>query len=137
MELHTLRGRLTAGLLTKAERGELALPLPIGLERDASGAVVITPDREVEMRLRSVFDTFLAAGLALPRREGAGGGVCWRSPTKHAITTILTNPAYAGAFVYGRTEAVRPPGGGRVLIRRRPQGEWRIVVRDRYPAYIS
>src|SRR5918998_3612890 len=127
MELHTLRGRLTAGLLAKAGRGELALPLPVGLERDAAGAVVVTPDREVEARLRLVFDTFLArrtvsqvlraflaAGPALPRGEAPGGGLRWRAPTKHALTAILKNPAYAGAFVYGRTETVRPPA------RRRP-----------------
>src|ERR1700760_564648 len=40
VELHTLRGRLTAGLLSKAERGELALMLPAGLDRDASGVVL-------------------------------------------------------------------------------------------------
>src|SRR5690242_15873858 len=55
VELHTLRGRLMAGLLAKASRGDLALPLPVGLERDPTGAVVITPDREVEDRLRLVF----------------------------------------------------------------------------------
>jgi DNA invertase Pin-like site-specific DNA recombinase len=32
-ELHTIRSRLTAGLLNKAQRGELALSLPIGLVR--------------------------------------------------------------------------------------------------------
>ena len=57
VEMHTLQGRLTAGLLAKAGRGELALPLPVGLERDPSGIVVITPDREVEARLRLVFAT--------------------------------------------------------------------------------
>jgi DNA invertase Pin-like site-specific DNA recombinase len=40
VELHTMRGRLTAGLLSKAERGELALPLPAGLARAADGAVI-------------------------------------------------------------------------------------------------
>jgi DNA invertase Pin-like site-specific DNA recombinase len=149
VELHTLRGRLTAGLLAKASRGDLALPLPVGLERDPTGAVVITPDREVEDRLRLVFSSFLerrsaqavlrvflACKLTLPRREGARGGLCWRSPTRHAICRILRNPAYAGAFVYGRTVAVRPPDGGPARIRTRPRDDWRVVVRDRYPAYI-
>jgi len=44
LELHTIRSRLTAGLLAKAERGELALTLPIGLVRDPSGVVVKDPD---------------------------------------------------------------------------------------------
>src|SRR5215216_901976 len=47
VELHLLRGRLTAGLLSKAARGELGLALPAGLERDADGRVTKDPDREV------------------------------------------------------------------------------------------
>jgi hypothetical protein len=150
VEMHTLRGRLTAGLLAKASRGDLALPLPVGLERDPTGAVVITPDREVEDRIRLVFSTFLerrsaqavlrvflARHLALPRREGPQGGLCWRPPTKNAICRILRQPAYAGAFVYGRTVAARPPDGSRARVRTRPRSEWRVVVQDRFPAYIS
>src|SRR5436309_9767735 len=38
-ELHTIRARMTAGLLTKAARGDLALTLPTGFERDAQGRV--------------------------------------------------------------------------------------------------
>lgn len=33
LELHTIRSRLTAGLIAKAQRGELALTLPVGLVR--------------------------------------------------------------------------------------------------------
>jgi DNA invertase Pin-like site-specific DNA recombinase len=39
LELHTIRARLTAGLLNKAARGELALQLPVGLVRDERGTV--------------------------------------------------------------------------------------------------
>ena len=46
LELHTIRSRLTAGLLAKAERGELALTLPIGLVRDPSGVVVKKASRQ-------------------------------------------------------------------------------------------
>src|SRR5215218_845880 len=59
MELHTIRARLTAGLLNKAERGELALNLPVGLIHDTAGVVVKDPDREVQARLELVFATFL------------------------------------------------------------------------------
>src|SRR6202050_253538 len=44
LELHTIRARLTSGLLAKAERGELALNLPIGLVRDPCGLVVKDPN---------------------------------------------------------------------------------------------
>jgi DNA invertase Pin-like site-specific DNA recombinase len=46
MELHTIRARMRAGLLNKAQRGELAVKLPVGLVRDASGLVVKNPDLE-------------------------------------------------------------------------------------------
>jgi DNA invertase Pin-like site-specific DNA recombinase len=39
MELYTIRARMTAGLLNKAQRGELALFLPVGLVRDTDGIV--------------------------------------------------------------------------------------------------
>src|SRR5436853_3062061 len=39
LELHTIKARMTAGLLNKAQRGELALSLPIVLVRDAVGKV--------------------------------------------------------------------------------------------------
>src|SRR5919206_5365073 len=115
LELHTLRGRLTAGLLAKAARGELALQLPIGLVRDASGVVTKDPDREIQGRIALVFATFLevrtamaamrtlqARGLALPRRD-RHGDIRWRPATLPAIVGMLKNPAYAGMFVYGRT----------------------------------
>ena len=85
LELHTIRSRLTAGLLAKAERGELALTLPIGLVRDSSGVVVKDPNLEVQERLELLFETFLKLrtvakvmrefndrGLELPRRDRHG-----------------------------------------------------------------
>src|SRR3954466_14290865 len=90
LELHLLRGRLTAGLLGKAARGELALPLPAGLVRQADGRVTKDPDREVQDRLALIFATFLEQGsvakvmrslksrrLAVPRRDRFGE-VAWR-----------------------------------------------------------
>ncbi|MEK7153026.1 MAG: hypothetical protein AAB834_03700, partial [Patescibacteria group bacterium] len=41
MELHTLRGRLLAGLDSKARRGELALRLPVGYVREPETARVL------------------------------------------------------------------------------------------------
>src|SRR5205085_12224012 len=61
LELHTIRARLTAGLLNKAARGELALTLPVGLVRDPSGVVVKDPDVEVQERLELVFRLFQKA----------------------------------------------------------------------------
>ena len=115
LELHTIRSRLTAGLLAKAERGELALTLPIGLVRDPSGVVVKDPNMEVQERLDLLFATFMKVrtvakvmrqfndrSLDLPRRD-RHGDLTWARATTSAVAAILKNPAYAGAFVYGRT----------------------------------
>src|SRR5690242_19675612 len=61
LELHTLRRRMTDGLINKARRGELVQNLPVGLSRDALGRVVKRPDQEVQGRLDLVFATFLTA----------------------------------------------------------------------------
>ncbi len=150
LELHTIRARMTAGLLNKARRGELALTLPVGLLRDAAGRVQKDPHQEVQDRLDLVFTTFLrkrseslvleflnAHELFLPRRDRFGDLV-WKRPTVAAILQILKNPAYAGAFVYGRTRTMRSdPASLRAKQIRLPQDEWKIRVPDVYPAYIS
>ena len=59
MELHTIKARLTAGLVNKARRGELALTLPAGLVRDELGRVTKHPDAEVRSRIELVFTAFL------------------------------------------------------------------------------
>jgi len=58
LELHTIRARLTAGLLNKAKRGELALKLPVGLIRDETGKVKKDPNIEVQERIELVFTMF-------------------------------------------------------------------------------
>src|ERR671938_419902 len=121
LELHTIRARLTAGLLNKAARGELALQLPIGLERLPTGKVVKDPNREVQERIQLVFTIFLERGsaskvlefftrhdLQLPRRDRFGDLV-WKPPQLSALLAVLKNPAYAGAFVYGRTRTSSGP----------------------------
>ena len=150
LELHTIRSRLTAGLLAKAERGELALMLPIGLVRDPSGVVVKDPDLAVQERLGLVFETFLkfrtvakvmrvlnARGLDLPRRD-QHGDLRWVRATVSAVASILKNPAYAGAFVYGRTRIRTVAREGAAQAKApRPIEEWRFIAKDRYPAYID
>jgi Recombinase/Resolvase, N terminal domain len=150
LELHTIRARMTAGLLNKAQRGELALNLPVGLVRDALDRVHKDPNQEIQGRLELIFTTFLrlrsaskvlaflnAHDLTLPRRDRFGD-ILWKKPTGAAILQILKNPAYAGAFVYGRTRTVRTdPASPRAKQVRLPLEEWKIRVNDVYPAYSS
>jgi DNA invertase Pin-like site-specific DNA recombinase len=149
LELHTIRSRLTAGLIAKAKRGELALTLPVGFVRDPSGVVFKDPDIAVQERLSLVFHLFLKVrtvakvmrmlndrGLDLPRRD-RHGDLHWTRATVSAVSCVLKNPAYTGAFVYGRTR-IRAASDNRSSAKvAKPIEEWRIVVKDRYPAYID
>jgi DNA invertase Pin-like site-specific DNA recombinase len=149
-ERHTMKARLTAGLLQKATRGELALTLPTGLVRTSQGTVHKIPHQEAQARLSLVFETFLQCrsaskvvevfnthDLLLPRRDRFGDLV-WKAPRVAAVLSILKHPAYAGAFTYGRTRTLRREANQvRPSITRLPQEQWRICIPDIYPPYIS
>src|SRR4051812_2366377 len=150
LELHTIRGRLTAGLLNKARRGDLALALPVGLIRDPLERVFKHPDLEVQGRIALIFETVLRVrsatqvvrsfndhDLLIPRKDDLGD-IVWRRPTVPAICSTLENPAYAGAFVYGRTRTMLKAGSTFERIQKKlPMGEWKIRINDKYPAYVD
>lgn len=149
LELHTIRARLTAGILSKAQRGELELTLPTGLERLDSGVVVKHPSVEVQQRIDLVFATFLEQKsvsqtvrwfirhhLLLPRRDRFGD-IQWKRTTAASISGILNNPAYAGAAVYGRTRWKKSENTGKMQEVSLPQQQWRYCVRDKFSAYIT
>ena len=150
IELSTIRARLTAGLLNKAQRGDLALQLPIGLVRNAYNQVQKDPNLEIQHCIQLVFDMFLKLktaskvlryfneqSLSLPRYSRFKE-LRWKKPRISTITHILKNPAYAGAFVYGRSRVIRNgPSATDKSIKKLPQKEWKILVKDKYPAYVS
>ena len=114
-ELHVLRARLRGGILSKARRGELKTPLPVGLVYDAQGRVVLDPDRQVQDALRALFTTyertgsgcatvryFRDQGLLFPRRLRRGvrkGELVWGTLVHSRVLQVLHNPRYAGAFL--------------------------------------
>ncbi len=66
------------------------------------------------------------------------GHLVWVKPTYQMFTQILTNPVYAGMFVYGRrVQQTRPGDPPHSFAHRLPEEEWEIVVSGVYPAYIS
>jgi DNA invertase Pin-like site-specific DNA recombinase len=155
MELYSIRARLTAGLLNKAKRGELALRLPIGLERNENGSIMKTANLEVQSRIELVFNTFLELKtigkvlrffiekeLSLPRSDRFGDLV-WHKPTSSSINCILKNPAYAGAFVYGKSKLMPKDPAQKNSARnygpqkKLPMEQWKIRINGKYPAYIS
>jgi len=152
IELHTLRGRLVAGVQNKARRGELALALPAGLLRREDSIAVKDPDLRVQKAIDLVFKSFLELktaskviryfnehDLRIPRRH-RNHETIWRAATLASVVGILRNPAYAGAFVYGKSRTVRnldASGSPRPQQKPRAIQEWSVIVKDRYPAYIS
>jgi hypothetical protein len=150
VELNTIRARLTAGLLNKAQRGDLALQLPVGLVRNSYNTVQKDPNLEIQTRITLIFETFLRVKsasqtlryfneqeLRLPRYDRFRE-LHWKKPTIAAITTTLKNPAYAGAFAYGRTRLIRNgPSFKDKSLKKLSQHEWKVLVPDKYPAYIS
>src|SRR5579863_969783 len=153
-ELHILQARMRAGLLNKAQRGALELRLPVGYRRLHDGSVVLDPDEQVQWTVRTLFDrfahlknaravqrSFQAEGLLMPRfiQDGVDHGqVLWVKPTYQMFTQVLTSPAYAGMFVYGRRVQQTCPGDPPSRFAHRlAQDEWEIVVSGVYPAYIS
>src|SRR5713101_1702595 len=155
-ELHQIKVRLHQGERQKAARGELRMPLPAGLCHGRDGRVVLNPDEEVQARLLILFGKFRElrsakavmrylqqAGLRLPVRPLRGPApheVVWRPADNARVLDVLKNPAYAGAYVYGRRRRDpigRRPGarhGSTVAVA--PQ-DWPICLKDAYPGYIS
>lgn len=153
-ELHLLRLRLDAGRMRRVETGVYRQHLPTGLIRLEDGRVVKDPDRQVQDAIDLVFARFAALGscqkvlrrlhadgVLLPRHQTSGlhaGQLLWKRPSEAALYDILRNPAYAGAFVYGRRTG-RPDRrpGQRGRLRHKDRAEWTVVRQDVYPAYLS
>src|SRR5512133_3261137 len=160
-ELHIIRARLDGGIRNKAARGELRRGLPVGLvwgEQD--GDIGWHPDEAGTGVLAAAFERFAVSGsvratwlwlrsqgLRWPLQRVAylrpGSGtpeITWVEPTYHAVHTTLTHPAYAGAYVYGRTRKERylDPGGVlRQRSRRLPRDQWEVLIPDHHPGFID
>ena len=154
-ELHQIRMRLHQGERQKAARGELRLPLPAGLAHDRGGMIILNPDEEVQARLLLVFAKFrelqsargvmrflCTSGLPLPVRPILGPAphdVVWREADSARVRNILQNPAYAGAYVYGRRQ--KDPsrcrtGSSRGTVKV-AVGEWAVCLQAAHPGYIG
>ena len=150
-ELHILRSRLRGGILSKARRGELQTPLPIGLAYDPAGKVTLDPDTAVRAAVAHLFDCFERTGAAratvkefaaqqlrFPQRIRAGsrkGELLWAPLEHHRVLQVLHNPRYAGAFCYGRRQAQHTAGKiSHLLV---PREEWIALIPDTHPGYIT
>ena len=154
-ELFTMRNRLERGKLYKAERGELFIAAPPGYLKLPTGQVVLDPDEQARAVIQLIFDAFDEVGTVygvmrhLVRRKfslgtrlqhGAQRGeLAWRRPILATLFRILHHPIYAGAYAFGRqtTGSHKRPGEKRRMKIERPEDEWKVLLRDKMPAYIT
>ena len=149
-ELDLLRQRSLSARHEKARRGELVVAAPIGfikvgdrLEKD--------PDQRVQAAIRLAIDKvaelgsgrqalmwFLGHRLDLPTRTSRGE-LSWRRPRYANIHELIANPAYGGAYAYGRSGVATSygVGGGQTRVRRKPREEWMVLKPEAHEGYID
>jgi excisionase family DNA binding protein len=153
-ELHILAGRLQESKRAAACRGELRFPLPVGYVYDDEGRTIMDCNEEIRTAVADVFVSFEATGSAygvvaafrarrFPRRAYGGawsGDVRWGRLTHSRVLSLLSNPAYTGAYVFGRFRSRRrvdPDGTIRIKIAEIAREDWPVVIQSHHPAYIT
>jgi DNA invertase Pin-like site-specific DNA recombinase len=153
-ELHVLRARLNGGIRNKAARGELRRGLPVGFVwGEADGEVLLHPDETVVTAIRAIFARFAETGsarrvwlwfrdqgLQLPLQMSAHAEIRWVEASYHAIHQVLSNPVYAGAYVYGKTRTeitLEPSGSRRKRIKHLPRDQWQVLIKEHHRGYID
>jgi DNA invertase Pin-like site-specific DNA recombinase len=156
VQLHCIKERLDGARMSKARRGELPLRLPAGYVGGREGQIELDPDQEVQGAIRTIFAQFERLGtvtavlhffndhgLKIPRRRWhaeSGSQIVWMRSSYQAIHTVLMNPTYAGAYVYGRRghDPSGPIGLGASGSRTRfTLDQVEVLLHDHHPAYVS
>jgi len=153
-ELNVLRIRLLQGKEAKAKRGELFTVVAPGFIRDGN-QIVKDPNRRVRDAIMLVFNKFQELGsirqtytwfmenkIELPVNKPVGGQIqlTWKLPAQTFIPSVLHNPLYAGAYVYGRRTVEKVVEQGAVRKRQsaiRSPDEAKVFIKDHHEGYIS
>ena len=154
-ELSLFRQRSMEAIRQKAARGELQISIAVGFCWAPSGKLEKDPDQRVQQAIELVVRKFKELGsvrqvllwyrqenICLPAfpHETGERKMVWKLPSYSTLHSILTKPIYAGAYAYGKSETrtkivegcARKSAG-----HRKPQSEWRVLIKDHHPGYLS
>jgi hypothetical protein len=155
-ELHLIKPRMLQGKLNKAQRGEIFSHPTLGYVRDAYQGIAMDPDEQVQHVVRLIFATYselgtVTASVRYLRQNGIligirphygekRGTLVWRQACSGTIRNVLRHPIYAGAYAYGRfqTDLRRKAlGESRTGRWEADPSEWKVLINDHLPAYIT
>ena len=153
-ELRVLNDRMTAGLWNKAKRGELFVNIPVGYVKTTDDQLEKDPDQRIREIIESVFAKFSEVGsirqtyLYFSDRQidcpvqisgKFGKQWQWKIPAYSYLRSMLSNPLYAGMYVFGRRETRKELIDGKVVLKTRmlKPDQWKIVIPGNHPGYIT
>ncbi|MBI2806526.1 MAG: recombinase family protein [Planctomycetes bacterium] len=155
MELHIMRNRLQRGRDHKAQAGKLLYAVPFGYVILPNDEIAFDPDEQARGVVQLIFDKFaeirtiyglfhwlIQHDIQLPIRPNGGankGQLEWHRPSICTLAQTLRHPFYAGAYTDGRrpTDPKRKFSSGKSYKPWVPMEQWKVLIKDHHPAYIS
>ncbi|TSD82783.1 serine recombinase [Mycobacterium sp. KBS0706] len=154
-ELGVLRARMLDAARAKARRGELRISVPIGYLWHREIGLGFDPDLRIQEAIRLIFARFRALGSArqvlmsmkaeqihFPRPSDGKRLVAfdWTPIRYRNVISVLKNPFYAGAYVYGKSEKRTVIVDGRARKsygHGKPLEAWEVLLKDHHEGYID
>jgi excisionase family DNA binding protein len=155
MELSTFRQRSLEAIKLKAARGEFYTRVAVGYVRNSGSGIDKDPDTRVREAIELILRKFAELGsirqvfiwhrqeaILIPyaHYRAQGSTVEWKPANYNMLHTLLTNPIYAGAYTFGRSESQIKLDDGRkrvVRVQQRDQAQWQVLIHDHHEGYIS